>query len=268
MNSATPSRRRTGKQRLSLLALVMGGLLASGNAVSGIPVIDPTQIAGQIQEFFKEASRWGEQGQQWAKEAQQFTQQYNSFLSNIMNMQSAFGMPQGKPLEKIENPGTFMVQERCGDQYGGGTAGLLGRLTGFTMGDNPHQKRWEYCANLQRMRNEQYNEMVEYLQETMPRMMAELEQAGDNFTGGNKTQGDMNAYAAKLDKVKGDISTSNEQFNARMQAYDTFAKATEIIQGTLTRAALRGHSGLPSKIVNVATMKTALCGTSGSKCRD
>ncbi|MCF7221665.1 hypothetical protein [Marilutibacter chinensis] len=265
MKNAFPSRRRTGKQRLAILALALGGLLGSGNAVSsGIPVVDVGHIAVQVQEFGTEALRWGEQGQQWLKEAQQFTQQYNSFLSNIQNMQSAFGLPQGTPLEPVEE--NYMVQERCGDAYGGGVAGVLGRMTGFTLSDNPQQKRWEYCASLQRMRNKQYNEMVAYLQETMPQMHQELNQAGNSFTGGQKTEGEMNAYSAKLQKVKGDIAKSNEEFDARMKAYDTFAKAIEINQGTLSRAAMRGHSGLLTKVAATAVMYQALCG--GGQCDD
>lgn len=264
MEMRTRHCRRAGGRMMVLLAVAMGGALASGNVNAQWIVNDPIHTGKQLLEFAKQAERWKEQGKKWTQEAQEFIQQYNSFLSNIQNMQSAFGLPQGTPLEPVAE--NYMVKERCGDPYGGGTAGILGRLTGFTLKDNPQQTRWEYCAALQRMRNTQYNEMVTYLQETMPQMQSELQQAGDSFMGGEKTEGQMNAYAAKLDKVNGDIAKSNEEFNARMRAYDTFAKAVEINQGTLTRTTMRGHSGMLSRVANAAVMYKALCG--GGKCND
>jgi hypothetical protein len=259
MKTRNQLRRRTGKLRSALLALA---LLASGSASAQWIVNDPAHMGAQIAEFGQQAARWGEQGRQWLAEYEQFMQQYNSFLSSIQNMQSMFGLPQGAQLQPV--PEDFMVQEECGEPYGGGTAGILGRLTGFSIGDNPQQKRWEYCAGLQRMRNKQYNEMVEYLQQTMPQMSSELDSAGRQFVGSGKTAGDMSAYAAKLDKVKGDMARSNEEFNARMKAYDTYAKATEHTQGSLTKSTLRGGSGLIQQVTNAAVMREALCG--GGQC--
>lgn len=261
MKTRIQPRRRTCRLRTALLATAMSGLLVSGNVAAQWQVIDPTHIKTQIVEFGKEAARWGEQGQQWYKEYQQFMQQYNSFLSSIQNMQSMINLPDGVPLQPV--PEDFMVQERCGQQHGGGTAGILGRLTSFTIGDNPQEKRMEYCVHLQMMRNKQYNEMVAYLQDTMPQVNAELNSAGQQFVGSGKTAGDMNAYAAKLDKVKGDMAKSNEEFSARMVAYDTYVKATELNQGSLTRSTMRGGSGWV-RLTNAAVMRQALCG--GGQC--
>lgn len=259
MKTMIKSVRRASKLSAALLTLAMAGLLGSGNAAAtGFPVVDAAHIQAQVMEFGQQAARWGEQGRQWYKEYEQFMQQYNSFLSKYQNMQSSFGVPQGTPMEPVADD--FMVRERCGDRYGSGTAGILGRLTGFTTKDNPQQKRWMYCNDLQRMRNKQYNEMVAYLQKTMPAMNKDLQDAGNNFSGG-QTAGEMDTYASKLNKVNGDIARTNEEFDARMTAYDTYARATEITQGSLTRSTLRGGSGLLQQVSNGLIMREALCGS-------
>ena len=259
------------KVKSSCSSFALTAMLASVMGVAGLLAPRPAQaifcsncstIFQDIVEYAKEAMRWGEQGRQWTKEYQQFMQQYNSFLSTIQNMRSSFGLPQGAALEPVAED--FMVAERCGDRYGGGTAGIVGRLTGFSIGDNPQQKRWEYCANLQKMRNRQYNEMVQYLQETMVAMSNDLESAGRQFVGSGRTEGDMNAYSAKLEKVKGDVQHSNDEFQSRMAAYDTYAKAMELNQGSLTRSTMRGGAGIIQKVTNAAVMRQALCG--GGKC--
>lgn len=264
MKTSNRPNRRAGKLRAALLAVVIGGVMASGDAAAQWTVIDPAHIQAQLGEFAQQAARWGEQGQQWYKEYEQFMQQYNSLLSSIQNMRSAFALPPGTQMLKIDDPDTFMVEERCGPPYGGGVPGVLGQLTGFTVNDNPQVRRWQYCVGLQRVRNKQYNEVVEYLQETMPQMNAELDRAGQQFVGSGKTQGDMAAYAAKLDKVKGDVARANEEFNARMTAYNIYAQATELNLSTLTRSTLRGGSGLLQEVADAAVMYEALCG--GGQC--
>lgn len=262
MKTSIQSRRRTGKLRAALLVAAMSGLLASGTAAAvGWTVVDPTHIKTQIAEFGKEAARWGEQGRQWYKEYQQFMQQYESFLSTIDNMQSMFGLPQQGFEMKTVDENTFDVEERCGSKYGSGVTGVLGQLTQINMQHDVYQQRWLLCARLQVTLNKRYNDAVRYLQETMPEMQQELNNAGEQFRGSGKTAGDMNAYAAKLNKVNGDIARSTKDFEARMQAYDAYAKATERSQGTLTRASMRGgNAGLIRKITSTAVMYQQLCG--------
>ncbi|KAB8173758.1 hypothetical protein FKV24_014005 [Lysobacter maris] len=262
MKSISQFRRNNGKQRHAMLALALGGLLASGNALAGIPVIDPTQIAGQITEFVKEAGRWGEQGQQWIKEARQFQQQYDSLLSSVGSMRATFGLPEGIEMQKVDE--REYVEERCGPAYGGGVGGMLGQVFQVDLRGDVYQQRYKLCEGAQMMRNRQYNETVEYLQEVMPKMQGELESAGDKFVGSGKTQGDMGSYFAKLQKVDADMSEANERYEARMRAYTTYIAAVERASGTLTRAAMRGQSGLPAKVASVVTMRQALCG--GGQC--
>lgn len=247
-------------------ALALAGVVAAAlpRPASALVCANCSTWVQDLIEYAEEAIRWGQQGQQWYTEYQQFVQQYNSFLSRIQTMRSAFGLPQGAQLQPVADD--FMVEQRCGDPYGGGTAGILGRMTGISLGGNVQRQRYELCANLQMMRNKQYNEMVAYLQQTMPQMQNELDSAGSSFTGGEKTQGDMAAYAAKLSKVNNDIGKSNEEFDARMKAYDTYAKATELTQGSLTRMSLRGNPGLIRQVTSAAVMRQALCG--GGKCGD
>ena len=252
---------RTGKFKAALMAATMGGLLASGtSAATGYPVVDIAHIKAQVIEFGQQAARWGEQGRQWTKEYQQFMQQYNSFLSSINTMQTNFSLAPGSQMQEVDE-NTYMVEERCGPQYGTGSSAIFGRLTGIDMRGDIHQQRWQLCASLQVARNKQYNEVVRYLNETAPRMQAELNQAGQQFVGSGKTQGDMSAYAAKMEKVKGDMAQSNEEFQARMQGYDAFAKGVETAQGSLTRGSLRGSAGLIKQVTNTAVMYEALCGS-------
>lgn len=261
MKTKTQSSCRIGKLRTTLLAVALGGLLVSGHAGAQWQVVDPAHIKTQIAEFGKEAARWGEQGRQWYKEYQQFMQQYTSFLSTIDSMQSAFGLPQKGFEMEVVDENKFDVEERCGPEYGSGVTGVLGQLTQINMQRDIYQQRWLLCARLQVALNKRYNDAVRYLQETMPKMQQELDKAGQQFLGSGKTAGDMNAYAAKLNKVNGDIARSTEDFEARMQAYDAYAKATERSQGTLTRASMRGgNAGLIRKITSTAVMYKQLCG--------
>lgn len=255
------SNSRTGK--VASVVLALAGLLASGTAAAQWYVIDPAHIQTQMAEFGQQAARWGEQGQQWMKEYNQWRQQYDSFLSRVNNMQSMFGLPGAQPMQRV--PDDYMVASRCGTTPGGtGVAAIMGRLTAFTTGDNPQVRRWQYCAQEQYMRNKQFNEMVAYLQETVPEMNRELQQAGAEFQSGQKTEGEMNAMAAKLNKVNGDIAQSNDEFDARMKAYDTYVNATRQDQGSLTRSTMRGGNGLIQQVTNAAVMRQALCG--GGKC--
>lgn len=260
MKTSIQSRRRSGKLTVALLAAALSGLLVSSHAAAQWNVIDPTHIKTQLAEFGKEAARWGEQGRQWYKEYQQFMQQYNSFLSFVDNMQSSFRLPQGTLLEEIPDPGIYMVEERCGSPYGSGVTGVLGRLTKINMQQDIHEQRWVMCAKLQIMSNERYNVVVEYLSTTTQDMQNELNRAGNAFLGGNKTQGEMEAYSAKLKKVEGDMERSHDEFAARMVAYANYAQAMERAQGSLTRSTMRGGAGLIRQVTSTAVMYERLCG--------
>ncbi len=263
MKMATISRLRAAKLRGAAMALAIGGLLASGNASAQWAVIDFGHIKAQMAEFAQQAARWGEQGQQWLKEYNQWKQQYDALMSRVNNMQSMFGLPGAQPMQRV--PDDYMVASRCGSTpEGTGVAAIMGRLSAFTTGDNPQVRRWRYCAQEQYMRNKQFNEMVLYLQETVPEMNRELQRAGNEFQGGQKTEGEMNAMSAKLSKVNGDIAQSNEEFDTRMKAYDTYISATRQDQGSLTRSTMRGGNGLIQQVTNAAVMRRALCG--GGKC--
>lgn len=263
MKTAIRSGRRAGKLKAALLSVTLSGLLLSGNAAAQWAVIDPAHIETQMAEFAQQAARWGEQGQQWLKEYQQWKQQYDSWLSSISSMQSNFGLVPGSSMEEVDE-NTYMVEERCGPPYGGGTAGVFGRLTGIDTRTQIQKQRWELCAKLQVARNKQYNEVVKYLNETAPAMQAEMNKAGQQFVGSGKTQGDMTAYAAKMNKVDADAKRTHDEFQARMQGYDAYAKAVEVAQGGLTRSTMRGGAGMIEKVVNGGVMYTALCG--GGKC--
>lgn len=261
MANSNPFPRRPACRWLSLLAIPV--MFVSGNASAQWAVIDPAHISAQMAEFGQQAARWGEQGQQWLKEYQQWKQQYDALLSRVNNMQSMFGLPTGQALQPV--PDDYMVATRCGTTpEGTGTAAIMGRLTAFTTGENPQVTRWVYCVQEQRMRNKQFNDMVAYLQKTVPEMNVELQRAGNEFQSGQKTEGEMNAMAAKLSKVNGDIAQSNDEFDARMKAYDTYISATKTNQGTLTRSTMRGGNGLIQQVTNAAVMRQALCG--GGKC--
>ncbi len=265
MKTRIQLRQRATKLRAVLLTATVGALLLSGNAAAQWTVIDPTHIKTQLAEFAKEAARWGEQGRQWYKEYQQFMQEYNSFLSSIDNMQSMFSMSPGAEMQEV--PDDFNVAELCGEQGGGGVSGMLGSVVGIDPRGDLYAQNYRYCASAQIMRNRQYNEAVRYLRDTVPQMQAELDRAGNQFVGSGKTQGDMSAYSAKMEKVKGDIATANNRFEAQMLAYNTYVKTQESNQATLTRTAMRGGSGLKSNIkqmADVAAVFTALCG--GGKC--
>ena len=265
MKTSSKTCLHTAKSKAVLLAGALVGLLASGSASAQWTVIDPAHIKAQLMEFGQEAARWGEQGRQWYQEYQQFMQQYSSFLSSVDNMESSFGTQQGAEMQEV--PEDFHVKEECGEQSGGGISGMLGSMVGVDPRGDLYAQNYRYCASAQIMRNRQYNEVVRYLRDTVPQMQSELNVAGQRFVGSGKTSGDMNAYAARMNKVEGDIDTAHKKFEAQMLAYSTYIKAQQTNQATLTKTAMRGGSGLKSNIkqmADAAAVFTALCG--GGQC--
>jgi len=221
-------------------------------------VFDPAQLAKMVAD-------WYEQGSQWVKEYNQWKQQYDAFTSQMQNMQSLIGLPGGTTFEKV-NEKTFMVEESCGEAYGGGFSGLLGRFTGIDLRGDMFKQRYDMCANIQMMKNRKYNEMVDYMTETNDKMNASLSGVYNKFVTGNLTQGDMSQANLQMQKANAEIQKSNEQFQARMQAYDTYIAVQTSAQGSLTKTAMRGNAGLIKKLATTAALGAALCG--GGQCSD
>jgi hypothetical protein len=249
---------RKGKSSIAMLAAALAGLLASAPASAQWATIDMPHIKAQMAEFAQEAARWGEQGRQWVKEYQQWKAQYDAWLSSIESMQTSFGMQQGATMQEVSD--NFHVEEECGEQGGGN---LLGSIVGVDARGNLYAQNYRYCASAQIMRNRRYNEVVRYLRDTVPSMQSELDAAGQQFVGSGKTQGDMTAYSAKMNKVESDIDTAHKRFEAQMLGYDAYIRTQETNQATLAKTAMRGGSGLKSQIkqmADAAAVFTALCG--------
>jgi hypothetical protein len=248
--------------------LFVGGLLASGHAAAQWAVIDPAHIKAQIVEFGQQAARWGEQGQQWLKEYQQWKQQYDAMFAQYQAFESAIEMPQGAPMEKVSL--NFNVKERCGSKYGDGAPGLIGSITGVNLQGNIQQQRWNNCQAVQVARNLQYNETVDYFETQVQAMNSEIRSIYSLVSSNRMNQTEMQASSERLKQARDETESKKEDYDRRMTAYDTYVSRLEQNQGTLTRTALRGGSGLQSKmkdIVDATALGVALCGTDGSKCK-
>lgn len=202
----------------------------------------------QYNEYIQTAQRW-----------QQQIQQFQSMLSNLQSMVSMLGLPQGVPLTPVAE--NFMVVERCGGNSGDLSSVLsqaLGSLVGVSLGDKIKQQQLKVCVMTQRMRNKQYNEMVAFMTTTIQQIEARKTEVNGIVGSGQRDVGQMNQAMLRVQQTNSDIQSKMKEFEARMQAYDTYIATMEKQQETLTQTALRGQPSILGQVIKTAVLKGAL----------
>lgn len=228
-----------------------GGALAS-NITTQISTIG-SQLK-EADEFRQELMRWAER-----------INRYRSMMTNLQNMITTLGLPQSVNLVKIpENTG---VAQRCGGNAS--ITDILGAVVGFGLSDNVKKKQQEVCIRMRTMQNRQYNEMVDFMNISIPQMEAleaELRQLIASNTGAKADWQDANAQNtgkmanAKLraEEVMGKLEMGMNEFEARMRAYNTYLASQQEVQQVLAQSSLRGQPSILGQVVKTAVLKGAL----------
>lgn len=265
MNAPAPKQRRTAA-RLRLSALGAGLMLSlTFGQAQAIIFHDPGHMAGnlfeQITSTAKEIGQWVNQHTRDYTRWMQLVKEYQSTLNQVQNLSSMLTLPQGVPLEKIPDPDSYMVEETCGQQGGGGVSGLLGSLFGIDLRGDVFAQQYAICSTTQQMRNHKFNEMVEYLTTTtasIKEMDREWTSLQSRLTSGGDS-GDVKGNIDNALEASRRLEQANNEFKQRMRAYDIYIKSQMKVQGNLAKMAMRGNAGLLRTVTDAAAMRLALC---------
>jgi hypothetical protein len=265
ITTAQTSSRRSGasaRLKAAVLTVALGLSLTAGN-VQAQAVVEIggnlfTNIMNQVNTALTQVEAVGEYAEtasRWTRELQQFRDMMNS----IDSMVSTLGLPMGVNLKKV--PENFMVAEKCGGNpgdLGGILSSALGSLVGVSLEGKIKQQQMEVCVSAQRMRNRQYNEMVDYMTTTMGQMNS-MKSLLANFRGtGTRTSGQMDGAIYEVQKTNGEMEQAKSEFESRMKAYDTYIAAMDKTQAVLAQTTLRGKPSIMGEVIKTAALATAL----------
>jgi hypothetical protein len=270
--SQSPRRRRVTPLRVAVLAgaLSLGGV-STANAQfcyafwmfgAPCPVMESggaliANVKSQIDTLLRQIealAEYGEKAARWIRILQQFQDMMNSINSMI----STLGLPAGVALERV--PENYMVAEKCGvsGDIGSVLSSLMGEMVGFGMNDNTKRKQQELCVSIQRMQNRQFNEIVDYMKDSMGQLNTLRSQLASFRGTGTRTSGDMSGSIYEVEKTNGEIEQKMSEFQARMTAYNTYIKSQKQVQATLAQTTLRGKPSIMGEVIKTAALKTAL----------
>lgn len=223
-------------------------------------------IARQIENSINQLKQWatGPFSQQIrdANKLRQLIKDYESTLNTVRSLQAALTLPNGAPLSPVDE-NTHLVEANCGEQGGGGVAGLIGSLTGLDLRGNVFAQQYDLCVKMQRMRNRQYNEMVTYLSTTV-NSMQQMNNELTSVLSTARNSGDVMGATANALSASRKQAMANSEFETRMTAYNAYYQTQKQNQGSLAKGAMRGQPGLLRTVVDAAAMRTALC--AGGRC--
>lgn len=242
---------RTARLRAALVVALATMALAPPAPAQWI-VSDPTHtfqnILTQLRNIAAQAAEYQQQYARWMETYTHYQQQ----LVRMSGIIKSFGLPSSRPLEEVD--ADYLVADRCG--AGLNPLGILRALTPVRSGDYISQQR-ENCAQIQRVRNQKYNDTVRFIKETMPAMEADMKRI-ENMRSQNNDNGTVDAAAEASMQLMANLETQMQSWNVRMQSYDELIVMLEQSQRQLAQMALKGERNPIGTVVKTGALKAAL----------
>ena len=242
---------RTARLRAALV-VAMAAMALAPAAPAQVVVTDPMHtfqnILTQLRNIAAQAVEYQQQYSRWIQTYTHYQQQ----LVRMSGIIKSFGLPAGRPLEEIDPD--YLVAERCGT--GLNPLGILRALTPVRSGDFVAQQR-ENCAQIQRVRNQKYNDTVRFIKETLPAMEADMKRI-ENMRSQNNENGTVDAAAEASMQLMANLETQMQSWNVRMQSYDGLIMMIEQSQRQLAQMALKGERNPIGTVVKTSALKAAL----------
>lgn len=230
------------------------GFVMPGRAQQLTIEVGPTQIntsLTQLNTYMQQIQAYAEYGLQ----ANRWYQTYAHFQQQLVRMQGiikSFGLPTGQTLRKVD--ADYLVADRCG---GGLSLGNVLYALAPKRSDDLIQQQRAICVQLQRLQNTRYNETVELLAETMPKMEAQVKLVSDMRKRDN-TNGTVDGSAQAALQTMADMQKEMQEWDSRMDAYDGLAAALKESQRQLAQMALKGDRNPIGTVVKTAALRAAL----------
>lgn len=180
--------------------------------------------------------------------------EYQDALVKVQGIINTFGLPQGAELETVSED--YLVAETCN----AGSPSLADRLKGFMFKPNGDWKaqQTQICVNIRMTQNRKYNDTVRFMTETVPSMLESLD-AITSQRNGSSLLGNITATDSDSLRTANDLSLKAQEWEARMQAYDSYIAMMEANQKIIAQNALKGKpSRLVSDLAKTAALKGAL----------
>lgn len=246
-NTKAKAAKRT---RLRAAVLAAALLMGTNNAYAGMPVIDFSQILGQIRGWISDTT-------QYAKEVTHFDQMKEQIdnIRDIFNMFNfAIGLPDGEALTKVDD--RYLVEETCGDDAAGLSMTTVMSVLGMDITSDLKKQQQQICVNIQMMQNRKYNDSVEFLDKTIKQAQAESLKIMD--AGKGNSVGATSAATREAARLNNELNLLAQNWGTRMQSYDAYIATMEKRQNLLAKTALKGKKRLARDLIQTAVLKGAL----------
>lgn len=268
MSTNASKMRKIRATGLSFAMTAAIGLIGASTALAPRPAqavafacVNCATWATQIPEYIAKIAHYAKEANGWKTQIQGMQDQ----IASVQNMQVALGLQSGQELQEIRNPKQFMVEERCGTQYGDGVGGIIGSLTGINLNGKVFEQQYKICAQRQWLQNQKYNVGVRYLKESMQQMQTDYRTMLSKFGAANNV-GNSNKASQDAAAVLNKYQMQQQNHEQLIAAYDAAIESLDGQNPALARAALRGKAGYVRTVTSAAAAYTALCG--GGKCSD
>ena len=260
METATRATKNSmnSRVRAGVLAMSLMAMLAAPVQAYTLPVVEigMNLFYGTMTEVNTLASQaealieYGEQYQRFHETTQNWLQKLAQFQQII----AAPNMPSGIKLTPVEDD--WNVSERCGLGVIGGIGDLLSALKLNPKGDIAAQQK-QVCAAMQMIENKKYNETIEVVQSSLPKMRSVLDKI-KNIRMLTDTEGGMTETMANTQVSDAYMKADFAAWETRIKMYDRQISALERQQQFLTERALKGTRSPLGTVVKAAALKGAL----------
>jgi len=213
----------------------------------------------------KDTAEYGETANRYIRQIEEYKNQldrYTSTLSQLKSMTSLLNeinLPTGQKLEKVDE--SSGVASACNIK--GGLSGLfsvanLGKALG--VGENSGlEEQKTICAMRVTMQNRKYNESVDFMNETMPKIQDTMKKLMGTISGMGETPGAQDQHQTDTPAIDADTQKKIEEFRSRQQQYDSLISALNERQKLLAQQLMRGGSKtLAGEVVGVVVQSAAL----------
>lgn len=233
-------------------------LLLANCDVAGMPVEEHgpalvQQLLNQINTYqsrIQQAAQYVKDNAYWLK----LLQQYRDALVQVQGIVNSFSLAPGARLERVD--ARYLVAETCGRDRPD-LVDVLGRLVFDSNGDWKAQQN-AICVSIRMMRNRKYNDTVDFIKDTVPRISGSLE-AITRLRNSSRLLGNITAVDSDSLRTANDLAASTQEWQARMQAYDAYIEVMEANQKALAQQALRGRAHpLAGDLARTALLRAAL----------
>jgi hypothetical protein len=262
---ASSPRRRAPRFAAMTVAAMMA--LGTGNVSAWIPVQETgtsliQHLLNQINTYKTEATAYAAKAQDAAEYVEQNTrwirtlEQYRQALIQVQAAVNSFGMPDSAPLVPVAP--NYLVAETCGKALDFSLESAF-KVFVFNPQADVKEQQMQICVNIRMMQNRKYNDAIDFLTQTVPRINNSLTRIL-KIRLTNNDQGTVQGADSESLRTANDIAALAQSWEARMKSYDAYIEVMEANQKVVAQAALKGDptKQLISDMVKTTALKAAL----------